>query len=534
MATVLIIAGGDISRKLPFLRAGCACPALIPLNTRPLAAYVMEVYGKEHELHLFVDEAFVEEVRSELSPRKHRFTLHGIVPGPGVVDTLRQAVEKVPSADDLIVNLVTTIPVTIPASGEVQGGRLPAHFTAEWSAIGRDGESFRFYAKGEERPDDAPAFTGVFRLPAAVLTAAVANASRPNDLLSVIEAASASTPLLLRESTWIDCGHETNYYKSRALLINSRSFNRLQVDARRGTIIKSSSDKEKLAREAGYLETLPAGLRVLFPRLVSTSGLNGKIDSYEMEYYGYPNIAEYLLYWNLSKESWWRCFDGLQDTLALFRGYPASVGPAAYRDFHWNKTISRIDTYLDSVVPALREHLTGPVSLNGRTLPPLDGLLKGAEAVITSAYRESSFGVFHGDFCFSNILFDVASGVVRLIDPRGSFGPGSPGIYGDWRYDLAKLSHSSIGHYDYIVNGLFDVWQDASGNFRLEIGLRPNAPWLEEMTSWLIAEQGADPREISVMTSLLFLSMCPLHADDPDRQVAFFLRGLDLLAQALH
>jgi hypothetical protein len=53
------------------------------------------------------------------------------------------------------------------------------------------------------------------------------------------------------------------------------------------------------------------------------------------------------------------------------------------------------------------------------------------------------------------------------------------------------------------------------------------------MTRWLVSEQGADPREISVMTALLFLSMCPLHADDSQRQLAFFLRGLELLTQAL-
>ncbi|MFD0892798.1 hypothetical protein KBB96_15350 [Luteolibacter ambystomatis] len=534
MATVLVIAGGDISRKLPFLKAGCACPALIPLNTRPLAAYVMDAYGRGHDLHLFVDERFTDEVRRELSPRKHGFTLHGVQPGPGVVDTLRQALEKVSAVGEVIVNLVTTIPVEIPASGEVQGGVLPAHSTSEWSAIAWREDAMTFHAKGEARPDDALAFTGVFNLPSTILAQAVATAARPNDLLSVIEAAAPRTPLTLRSTTWIDCGHETNYYRSRASLVNSRSFNRLRVDTRRGTITKSSSDKEKLSREAAYLETLPAGLRVLFPRLVSVSANAGEVESYEMEYYGYPNLAEYLLYWDLSKESWWRCFDSLHDTLDLFRAHPASIGPAAYRQFHWDKTVSRIGTYLRSLSDAsLRDALENQnVTLNGRMLPPLRTMLASAGEVIESAYRESAFGIFHGDFCFNNILFDVASGVVRLIDPRGSFGASCPGIHGDWRYDLAKLSHSAIGHYDYIVNGLFDVWRDASG-FHLEIGLRPNAPWLAEMTRWLIAVQKADPREIEVMTALLFLSMCPLHADDADRQLAFFLRGLDLLSQAL-
>jgi hypothetical protein len=535
VSAVLIIAGGDISNKLPHLRAGFACPALIPLNTRPLASYVIEFYRGRHDVHLFVDEAFLQEVQLELPPRRHGFTLHGVVRGQGVVDTLRQALQAVPASEDLIVNLVTTIPVADPELNEVQGGSLPAHSTSAWSAISRSGDSLEFHAKGEVRPDHSLAFTGIFRLEAPVLSAAVESAPRRQDLLSVVEEAASLSPLQLREVEWIDCGHETNYYRSRAALINSRSFNRLRVDSRRGTIIKSSSDKEKLAREVSYLETLPPGLRILFPRLVSVSGSEGRVDSYEMEYYGYPNLAEYLIYWNLSKESWWRCFDGLHTTLSLFREHPASIGPASYRDFHWNKTIARIDSYLSSIPDtSLRETLskTG-LSIGGRAIPPLPQLLASAEEVITRAYREQEFGTVHGDYCFNNILFDVASGIVRLIDPRGSFGPSLTGTFGDWRYDLAKLSHSSIGHYDYMVNGLFEVVREAPASFRLDLGLRPNAPWLQEMTRWLVSEQGADPREISVMTALLFLSMCPLHADDSQRQLAFFLRGLELLTQAL-
>ncbi|MEI7928359.1 MAG: hypothetical protein WCH40_07400 [Verrucomicrobiales bacterium] len=535
MPSVLVIAGGDISNKLPHLRAGFACPALIPLNTRPLASYVIEFYRDGHDIHLFVDEAFLEEVRRELPPGRHGYTLHGVFRGLGVVDTLQQALTVVKDEEDVIVNLVTTIPVEIPGPEEVQGGCLPAHSTSDWSAISRGPKGLDFHAKGTDRPDDALAFTGVFRLPGTVLVSAASSAVRRQDLLSVVESAALLTPLSLKEVEWIDCGHETNYYKSRASLINSRSFNRLRVDSRRGTIVKSSSDKEKLAREVSYLETLPPGLRILFPRLVSVSGSEGRVDSYEMEYYGYPNLAEYLIYWNLSRESWWRCFDGLHTTLSLFREHPASIGPSSYRDFHWNKTVARIESYLTSIPDAsLRDTLSNSgLNIGGLAIPPLSKLLAAAEQVITQAYREQEFGTVHGDYCFNNILFDVASGIVRLIDPRGSFGPSLTGTFGDWRYDLAKLSHSSIGHYDYMVNGLFEVVREAPASFRLDLGLRPNAPWLQEMTRWLVSEQGADPREISVMTALLFLSMCPLHADDSQRQLAFFLRGLELLTQAL-
>jgi hypothetical protein len=536
MTTAIILAGGDISDKLPFLRAGCRCPALIPVNTRPLASYILERYGRDYDVHLFADHRFVPEVHRELSPKKYRFGLHGTDSGRGVVGTLRQALSVLDIADDIIVNVVTTIPTAIPSQGEIQISHWPAHSHAEWSAIDPTGNTLRFFLKGEERTIASLAFTGVFRLPADVLAKAASEAAREDDLLSVVEAASRLATLRPQTVEWIDCGHETNYYKSRATLVNSRSFNSIRVDTKRGTITKSSTDKAKLAAEAAYLDMLPSPLRIIFPRLITKSGNHDSVDAYEMEYYGYPSLAEYLLYWDLSKHNWWRCFDALRDSLTLFRQCPASIGPIRYRDFHWSKTIARITTYLDHLQDeSLREHLEHrSIRLNGRRLQPLDSLLVQAERFITASYRETSFGIFHDDFCFNNILFDVVSGLVRLIDPRGSFGPQCPGIYGDWRYDLAKLSHSSIGHYDYLVNGLFEIERPSDGEFSLDIRLRPNSVWLEEMTSWLIAEIGDDPREIKVMTALLFLSMCPLHADDSDRQLGFFLRGLDLLDKAFN
>ncbi len=535
MAKVLIIAGGDISKKLPFVKTQSTCPALVPLNTRALASYVIEFYRGNHEVHLFVDQIFYNEVTAELHPQRYGYQLHGIDRGLGVVDTLEQALQVVAADSTVIVNLVTTIPVTEPALGEVQGGRLPVHSNTAWSALSIDPTNrIHFHAKGTDRPDDSLAFTGVFHLPADVVKKSIENLDCRTDLLRVVEEASRATTLTLKEVEWIDCGHETNYYRSRAALINSRSFNRLRVDTCRGTITKSSTDHEKLAREVAYYNTLPTDLRILFPRLVAVSGADGHVDSYEMEYYGYPNMAEYLLYWNLSKDNWWRFFDSLNSTCDLFRKHSSSIGPTAYHHFHWKKTIDRIDFYLANLPdPRLRYTLENEsIIINGQKIAPLSEMLELAQKIITNAYRESEFSTVHGDLCFNNILYDVASGVIRLIDPRGSFGS-SIGTIGDRRYDLAKLAHSSVGHYDYIVNGHFQVSQTARKEWNLAIGLRANASWLEEMTHWFIREQNANVREIHVMTALLFLSMCPLHADDAQRQLAFFLRGMSLLHQSL-
>ena len=61
----------------------------------------------------------------------------------------------------------------------------------------------------------------------------------------------------------------------------------------------------------------------------------------------------------------------------------------------------------------------------------------------------------HGDPCFSNTLYDKSSEMLKLIDPKGALSEDE--IYTNEYYDLAKLSHSILGNYDFMNNGLFRI-----------------------------------------------------------------------------
>src|SRR5699024_6250012 len=86
--------------------------------------------------------------------------------------------------------------------------------------------------------------------------------------------------------------------------------------------------------------------------------------------------------------------------------------------------------------------------LNGYVLP---SVLDIAQKCIKAVRNQPVIpGVFHGDFCFSNILYDSRGDRIKVLDPRGVSGS-NESIYGDLRYDIAKLSHSVIGMYDHII-----------------------------------------------------------------------------------
>ena len=58
-------------------------------------------------------------------------------------------------------------------------------------------------------------------------------------------------------------------------------------------------------------------------------------------------------------------------------------------------------------------------------------------------------------YVFPNIMVDSNFSFIKVIDPRGKFG--TYDIFGDFRYELAKLFHSVDGKYDFIIKDLLTL-----------------------------------------------------------------------------
>ena len=128
--------------------------------------------------------------------------------------------------------------------------------------------------------------------------------------------------------------------------------------------------------------------------------------------------------------------------------------------------------------------------------------------------------------CLSNILYDRRNSFIRAVDPRGSFGAFD--IYGDPRYDLAKLSHSFAGDYDFLLNGWFELSEDQE-SMSLKVHLEDRHLAIKEQFNiWMTRNWPQWVRQVRLIESLLFLSMVPLHQDRFLSQKAFLVRGLQL------
>jgi hypothetical protein len=293
------------------------------------------------------------------------------------------------------------------------------------------------------------------------------------------------------------------------------------------TLTKRSENRSKFIDEINYLRLLPPELAVLFPRIVEYS-TDWDRAFVTMEFYGYPTLAELFVFEALEPAVWERISRHLQwITQHSFKSHLGSVSTADLHQMYVAKTQERLEQAVRSTEPPLAKLLqsTQTIRLNDVELDAFPTLWPWvASEVARLSPIEGS--LIHGDLCFSNILYDLRGGICRLIDPRGSFG--QAGLYGDPRYDLAKLNHSVRWLYDFIVADLFSVTDDGDFAYDLQIFHRAyHGDIAEVFADALFADYPAG--EIDLITGLLFASMIPLHADRPDRQLAFALRSLEIL-----
>lgn len=327
---------------------------------------------------------------------------------------------------------------------------------------------------------------------------------------------------LVREGAWLDFGHVQTFFRSRRVVTTARAFNQLQIGET--AVRKRSAQTDKLRAEARWFEEVPVPLRPYTARLLD-AGVDADGFFYDTEYRSTPTLAELAVFGRLGLASWRRIFGACATFLDLATACAPPDAPAdTLRPLVVDKTRARLESYGRSA----GLDLDRPNTLNGRPAPSLGACVDRIARILDAEPPRPS--VMHGDFCFSNILYDFRTDRIQVIDPRGLLADGAFSIHGDLRYDLAKFMHSAVGRYDLIVAGRCAAARTGPNGFTLtfpEDALRPD---LEAAAAELdVGGVRLDSPAVAAATASLFLSMAPLHEDRPDRQTAFIANGLRLM-----
>lgn len=343
---------------------------------------------------------------------------------------------------------------------------------------------------------------------------------------NLIIAYNAKIPVnCITNNNWIDFGHRSGIIKAQKQFYNSRNFNSIAVDEVKNILVKSSEKKQKLNDEYQWYIDVPAELQSFVPRVYDAKD-EGAAFKIAMENYGYPPLSELWLYGDYDFDLWQLITKRLIDIRLFMNNFCGTLDKENYESLYVSKFFGRLgeleklDTYWKNLM-SQKSLVINEVEY--KNISFFEERLKNKFKEITSNAKTT---VMHGDYCFSNILFDTQNFVCKMIDPRGRLLEQT--IYGDSRYDFAKLRHSLAGNYDYVVHGLY-TFDEHDDEFSYKDGCSEDRTPLVEFFDSLLIKNGYDIREIKLIEASLFLSMIPLHTDSFEQQKIFYIKGIQKL-----
>lgn len=333
---------------------------------------------------------------------------------------------------------------------------------------------------------------------------------------------------------WKDFGHINTYYRSISEMTTERAFNTLKIIGKNKPqmICKASADTNKMEAEESWFKNIPSLLQVYTPKIFDKDNKliqnNENGGRYYMEYFYLPSLANLFVFGKNPIFVWQdiicACKDFINEEYRQSESYDDAMKQSNIVQqndkMYYYKTTKRLkDTNID---------LDTKWTINGIETPSINEILTELDGAIHKNDKKYC-SIVHGDFCFSNILYDFKSQTIKVLDPRGRDTEGNLSIFGDIRYEVAKLAHSIIGMYDFIIAGRYYYNENSATD--LELSFEHNDD-LENLQKWFIQQKFAtfnfSELDAYIIMIHLFLSMMPLHSDRPDRQKAFFANALRL------
>lgn len=506
---------------------------MLPINGKPVIGYILDNL-LERGIHksviaLHADDRVTEDyVTKKFSSKLDIHIIRNDDYSRGLGHTIYQAVEVVEPSEQILIYLGDTV-----YQGPLEFGDDFVIVSDEyeqpnqWCFIEDDGSTQCYVNKPKSYTGPGSVLVGIYF---------ISDTPRFKDTIRSIETEKHMYELYepldryprqfktIKAEGWYDCGNIENYYRAKVDFLKTRSFNELTYNDLYGTITKASHKKAKIVDEINWYKTTPKELQIFSPRLVD-SVVEADRASYTLEYYGYQSLADYFVFNHFDDRVWKSIIDRLFEITGLFRQHTAPVAFPSFEDMYVTKTLGRISEMTADPVWAKR-FSASEIIVNGKTLKGWPQFEKALPTLVKRLFDQTTTSFLHGDLCLGNILFDPHSRIIKCIDPRGSFGV--PSIYGDHQYDIAKLRHSFVSRYDFIVGDLFDV-EATPTTINFVTHHDSDHERIAQYFDTALTRHGYDSNLIKAIEGLLFISMLPIHSDSPRRQLAMFATGIELL-----
>lgn len=306
---------------------------------------------------------------------------------------------------------------------------------------------------------------------------------------------------------------------------DSRYFNSLKGNEY--TLVKSSSNKRKIKAEYCFYHLLPEDMKFWFVMPFHYRE-DEESASYTMERFHMTDLAIKWVHGSMDESE----FDSLMDKYFFFfkSRHVRKCSEEEYQKIADALYVDKVKERL-SALKKLPEYAKIKHLLEAVEDADIDSLAEKyfflkekVESRVTFPFR---LVIGHGDPCFANALYNKSTKTLKFIDPKGAVTEEE--LWTNEYYDVAKLSHSVCGKYDFFNNALFDIKIDSSFAYHLEIPF-DNSKYVEIFKN-KAEENGFDYLMVRIYEASLFLSMLPLHIDNPHKVLGFILNVKNILEE---
>ena len=323
----------------------------------------------------------------------------------------------------------------------------------------------------------------------------------------------------------VDIGKIGNFIQCITGNFDSRYFNSLEGNEY--TLVKSSTNKKKIKSEYMFYHLLPDDMKYWFVMPFNYQETN-ETASYTMERLHMTDLAIKWVHGSMDEVE----FEELMDKYFFFfkcrhteecsKEEYIEKANSLYRD----KVNERIED-----LKKLPEYQKIEILLNATKETNIDYLVEKyfnlkdkIEKKVHFSYQKA---IGHGDPCFANALYNKSTKTLKFIDPKGALTEKE--LWTDPYYDIAKLSHSVCGRYDFFNNALFEIKINSSFTYDLDIPFDNSR--FKKIFRDKVEENGFNYWLVRIYEASLFLSMLPLHKDNPHKVFGFILNVKNILKE---
>ena len=324
----------------------------------------------------------------------------------------------------------------------------------------------------------------------------------------------------------IDIGTVENFIQAIAGNFDARYFNSLKGDEY--TLVKSSAKKEKIKAEYTFYHLLPDDMKFWFMMPFNYVESSDKA-SYTMERLHTTDLAVKWVHGSIDAAEFRKILDKF---FYFFRcRHSKPVSKVEYVEIANNLYETKVRSRIDDLKKLPEFENIANLMRSSCRLRTIDEVFEKYLLLKEKIESQNNYPpvsvIGHGDPCFANVLYNKSTELLKFIDPRGALTEEE--LWMNPYYDVAKLSHSVCGLYDFFNNALFDI--NINEDFKAELKIDfDNSEYITIFREKLEVN-GFDYLTVRIYEASLFISMLPLHIDYPHKVLGFILNAIHILEE---